>query len=45
VLLSQQNERTERERFDAFGPRPKQPWEVEPTDATTTECQNQMERA
>jgi hypothetical protein len=33
VQLSQQNERAERERFDAFGPRPKQPWEVEPTQS------------
>lgn len=38
VLLSQQNERDERERLDALGPRPKQPWEDEPI-MTTTERQ------
>lgn len=37
AAVSQRNTRSERERFDAFGPRPKQPWEVEPTDESKTE--------
>lgn len=37
AAVSQYNTRSERERFDAFGPRPKQPWEVEPTDESNIE--------
>lgn len=37
IQLSQQNERAERERLDAWGPRPKQPWEVEPAQTTLHE--------
>lgn len=37
VLVSQQNERTGRDRLDAFGPRSKQPWEVEPVDTSGQE--------
>ena len=43
VQLAQQNERQERDRFDAWGPRPQQPWEVEPIE--DTERRIQMERA